>query len=104
MTDVRPESLDGSANALLELAGLLQAGRPESSLANLVESPNAHGEVADRTKAFAEFAQDQYQDGVALLAALSTRLKAAAVGYRGVDATTARTMDSFLTDSTYRTA
>ncbi|GIG85270.1 hypothetical protein [Plantactinospora endophytica] len=45
-TDVRPESLDGSANTLLELAGLLQAGRPELTVSARVASPAAHEEVA----------------------------------------------------------
>ncbi|MEO3746930.1 type VII secretion target [Plantactinospora sp. B5E13] len=104
MTDVRPESLDGSANTLLELAGLLQAGRPEPSLAGRVATPAAHPEVADKTKAFAEFAQDQYQDVVALLTALSTKLKVAADGYTRVDAAAQQKLDSFLTNSTYRPA
>ncbi|ROT32399.1 type VII secretion target [Micromonospora sp. HM5-17] len=104
MTNVKPKSLDGSANTLLELAGLLQAGRPEPSLASRVAAPAAHEEVASKTKAFAGFAQDQYQDVVALLTALSTKLKVAADRYVRVDTAAQQKLDSFLTNSTYRPA
>jgi hypothetical protein len=101
-TDVKPKSLDGSANTLLELAGLLQAGRPELSLSGRVASPAAHEEVAARTKVLAEFAHDQFEDVVALLAGLSTRLKAAASNYANMDAATKQKLDDFLVNSTYR--
>ena len=104
MTNVRPASLDGSANILLELAGLLQAGRPEPHFASWVAAPAAHEEVANRTKDFAGFAQDQYQDVVALLTALSTKLKVASDQYVRVDAAAQQKMNSFLTNSTFRPA
>ncbi|MFC6015424.1 type VII secretion target [Plantactinospora solaniradicis] len=104
MTDVRPKSLDGSANTLLELAGLLQAGRPELTLSGRVTSPTAHEEVANKTRDFAGFAHDQYEDVVALLTALSTKLQVAAGNYTAVDAGAQQKLDSFLTNSTYRPA
>jgi len=104
VTNVRPASLDGSANILLELAGLLQAGRPEPLFASWVAAPAAHEEVASKTKDFAGFAQDQYQDVVALLTALSTKLKVASDQYVRVDAAAQQKMNSFLTNSTFRPA
>ena len=104
MTNVAPQSLDGSANTLLELAGLLQAGRPELTLSGRVATPAAHEEVANKTKAFAEFAHDQYEDVVALLAALATKLQASAVNYTNMDAATKQKLDDFLANSTYRPA
>ncbi|MGX7669444.1 hypothetical protein [Plantactinospora sp. DSM 117369] len=102
MTYVKPKSLDGSANTLIELAGLLRAGRPELTLSGRVATPNAHEEVADRTRVFADYAHDQYQDVVALLSALSTKLKVAAAGYVNADASIQQKVDSFITDSTFR--
>lgn len=102
--DALPPSLDHSANTLLELAGLFQAGRPELALTGRASAPGAHQEIADAVRDFAPFAHDQYQDAVSLLAALSTKLTAASAGYRQADADTARKMDEFLTGSTYRPA
>ncbi len=104
MTNVVPPSLDGSANTLLELAALLQAGRPELTLSGRASTPAAHEEVANKTKAFAEFAHDQYEDVVALLAALATKLKAASANYSNIDAATKQKLDDFLANSTYRAA
>lgn len=100
--DAVPPSLDGSANALLELAGLFQAGRPEPTLTDRTGDPNAHGEVDRAAKAFAGFAADQYQDAVALLSALSTQLAATAGDYRQADDETARRMDAFLRGGKYQ--
>ncbi|MDW5325495.1 hypothetical protein [Plantactinospora sp. KLBMP9567] len=102
MTYVKPKSLDGNANTLIELAGLLQAGRPELTLSGRVATPNAREEVADRTRVFADYAHDQYQDVVALLSALSTKLKVAAGGYVNADASIQQKVDSFITNSTFR--
>jgi hypothetical protein len=102
--DVVPASLDGSANTLLELAGLFQAGRPEPALTDRAGAPKSHPEVGDAAKAFAGFAFDQYQDGVALLAALSMRLAEAAAGYAQTDSASAASIDRFLEGTTYRPA
>jgi len=100
--EAKPASLDGSANAVLELAGLLQAGRPEPALTGRAKEPYAHREVADAAHKFAGFARDQYQDAVALLAALSTRLKDSAQDYGQTDAESARRVAEFLNASTYQ--
>jgi hypothetical protein len=102
--DVVPASLDGSANLLLELAGLFQAGRPELAQTGRVRAPYAHPDVAGATRAVTEFGGDQYQDAVALLAALSLRLAAAADAYRSVDAASAGRIEDLLANSTYRPA
>lgn len=98
---VTPASLDGSANDLLEVAGLLQAGRPELALTGRAKEPYAHGDVADATGTFASFAHDQYEDAVALFAVLSTRLASAAAAYQWTDEEAA---DAFLTFSTLQPA
>jgi hypothetical protein len=99
---VEPASLDGSANTLMEVAGLLQAGRPELALTDRAKAPHAHPDVAAGTHTFATFARDQYQDAVALLAALSTRLTSAAQGYDQTDRDAAARMSDFLTNSRYQ--
>jgi hypothetical protein len=100
-TNVRPQSLDGSANALLELAALLQAGRPEPAISGRVRAPVAHEEVATRTREFAEDAHNQYEDAVALTAALAMKLKTASSSYTSMDAAVKQHLDSFLNNSTY---
>jgi hypothetical protein len=55
-------------------------------------------------RSFGEFAHDQYQDVIALLAALSTRVKTAAVDYQQTDGAVAQDMTRFLTESTFRPA
>jgi hypothetical protein len=103
-TDVKPQSLDDSANTLLELSALLQAGRPELELTGKASSPAAHEDVANKTKDFAQFAHDQYEDVVALLAALSMKLKSASSAYTSMDQATKRKLDDFLANSTYKAA
>jgi len=99
---VVPASLDGSANTLLELAGLLQAGHPELEMTARMKDPATPADVGIATRNFAEFAHDQYQDVVALLAALSTRLSAAAQHYTRADDDSARMMDDYLYSSRYQ--
>ncbi|MFJ8821657.1 hypothetical protein ACIREE_07725 [Streptomyces sp. NPDC102467] len=69
------ESINGNANLLIEIAGLLQEGRPDAELTTLARDPRAHEDVAAQVIRFASFAGDQYLDGVALFAALSTKLR-----------------------------
>jgi len=102
VTNVRPKSLDHSANELVELAGLLQAGRPEPALTGMVAVPATHEHLARVTAEFAGFAGTQFEDAVALIAALSTKLRTAAGAYHAVDARAQATLDSFLGNSTYR--
>jgi hypothetical protein len=82
----------------------LQAGRPELALTGRASSPSAHEDVANKTKEFAQFAHDQYEDVVALLAALSMKLKSAASAYSGMDQATKQKLDDFLANSTYKAA
>lgn len=97
-----PPSLNQSANTLLEIAGLLHAGRPELAMTGKARNPNCHHAVEVATRNFTEFAHDQYQDVVALLAALSTKLSGVAQGYQTVDDQIKAGMDDFLTKSRYR--
>jgi hypothetical protein len=99
--DVNPPSLDGNANGLLEAAGLLLAGQPEPGLVAHVQSPKAHADVVAANDTFAAFAADQYQDAIALLAALSTRLTSSSTEYTTTDADTAGYIDEVLTGSTF---
>jgi hypothetical protein len=101
---VKPPSLDGTAETLTELAGALQAGRPEPAISGKVMVPVAHEDVARLTKDFAEFAQDQFEDVVALLAALSSQTKSVAARYTATDEAIKRTFEAFINDSTLREA
>jgi hypothetical protein len=91
--------LDADAKVLLRLAGRMQAFHPQMSLLELVQAPSAHPDVARAVLAFARFAADQYQDAVALLAALSTNLTNTSELYRDVDAQHAARLEKFLKDS-----
>jgi hypothetical protein len=98
---VDPSTLDASAETLVELSGRLQAGRPDTSLINRgTGEPRTHPEVAQIAASFTTFAADQYQDAVALLAALSAKLKHTSAAYRKIDDDTTKRMDQFLKNST----
>ncbi|MCW6006076.1 hypothetical protein K1W54_16025 [Micromonospora sp. CPCC 205371] len=99
--EVAPASLDGSANVLVELAGLLQAGRPEPGITGQVQDPKAHADVVEVNQTFAAFAEDQYQDAVAVLAALSTQLRSAAGAYAALDEDVAGDIVDVLRNSAY---
>jgi hypothetical protein len=102
MTD--PPALRGAAATLHDLARDLQAGQFDLFLLDWADDPASHPDVAHAMRVFGEFAHDQYQDAVALLAALSTRVRDAADGYQQTDEAAARDMTKFLTDSTFRPA
>ena len=53
---VVPASLDGSANTLLELAGLLQAGHPELEMTGRMQGPAMPADLVIATRDYAEFA------------------------------------------------
>ncbi|MFD5619206.1 hypothetical protein [Streptomyces yangpuensis] len=82
---VNATSIDGSSHLLMEVAGLLYEGRVDGENATVCRAPRAPADVASNVEAFARFAQDQYNDMVVLLAALSTRLKSAGNAYTVVD-------------------
>lgn len=83
--EVDLKSLDGSANLLLEIAGVIQAGRLDKDLGTLARTPHAHPEVGAAVEWFARFAADQYEDLALLLTALSTVLKTTRSNYTKVD-------------------
>lgn len=69
-----PASINHNANILVELAGYLEAGRPDSELAIEAKAPRSHREVGDEVVRFTQFALNQYQDAVALLVSLASKL------------------------------
>ncbi|MEU8521221.1 hypothetical protein [Streptomyces sp. NPDC048577] len=79
---VNAASLDGSSHLLMEIAGLLYEGRMDGENAT---QARAHMDVAAQVDTLARFAKDQYNDMVALLASLSTKLKSAGNNYTTVD-------------------
>lgn len=100
--DAVPPSMEGDANQLLGLAGLYQAGRPEMSMAERLRPPRSPKEVAAAVRDFAAFANDQYEDAVALLAALSTKLSEASAAYVKADDEAARAIDGILVGPRYQ--
>ncbi|MFJ2597432.1 hypothetical protein [Streptomyces erythrochromogenes] len=82
---VNASSVDGSSHLLMEIAGLLYEGRMDGENATTCRAPRAHTDVASNVEVFARFAQDQYNDMVVLLAALSTKLGSAGNAYTVVD-------------------
>lgn len=101
---VNPLSLERAAATLHDLAHDLQAGQFDLFLLDWAGDPRSHPDVARAMRTFGEFAHDQYQDLIALLAALSTRVEASAVGYQQTDQATAQGMTDLLTNSTYQPA
>ncbi|MGW2838617.1 hypothetical protein ACWCWD_12555 [Streptomyces sp. NPDC001493] len=75
--DYNTDSINGNANLLIEIAGLLYEARPDGDLCTMAREPRTHGDVAAQVERFGRFADDQFQDTVALFTALSTRLRAA---------------------------
>ena len=98
---IDPESVNGNSHTLVELAGLLQEGRMDADLATMARAPRAHPDVGKKTTEFASFAHDQYQDLVALLGALATKLKAVGEEHVTTDQRIADALNSFLESGTY---
>ncbi|MER7708123.1 hypothetical protein ABTX81_35195 [Kitasatospora sp. NPDC097605] len=96
-----PTSINGNANLLLEIAGLLRAGRLDGELGTAARQPRSHAEVAAKVEEFARFAVDNYDDLVVLLAALSTALKTTGSGYTQVEAAIAANLAEFVDSSRY---
>jgi hypothetical protein len=86
----RTDSINGNANLLIEIAGFLHEGRPDAELTTMARDPRAHEDVAKQVARFAQFADDQYLDAVALFAALSTRLRTSGSDFVKVDDDTAQ--------------
>jgi hypothetical protein len=89
-------SLNGNSHLLMEIAGLLYEGRMDGENATQARTPRAHKDVAAQVDTFARFAKDQYNDMVALLASLSTKLKSAGNDYTTVDKGVQSQMDAIL--------
>jgi hypothetical protein len=98
---VEVASIDDSAHLLIEIAGLLYAGRLDGDYGTMARAPRAHPDVGVRVQEFASFADDQYQDLVLLLTALSTKLTATGRGYVEVDQRVRAELDQFLATGQY---
>jgi hypothetical protein len=94
-------SIIHNANILVELAGALGAGRPDYDLSRKGCQEALDGAVNQATRGFADFSYDQFQDIVALLAALSTKLHRAGEAYGQTDQANASQIDQYLASSTY---
>lgn len=86
----KAESINGNANLLIEIAGLLHEGRPDAELTTTAREPRTSEDVAKQVARFAGFADDQYRDAVALFAALSTRLRTTGSEFVKIDDDTAQ--------------
>ncbi|MGH3929296.1 MAG: hypothetical protein ACRDTF_04895 [Pseudonocardiaceae bacterium] len=94
-------SIDGSAHLLVEIAGLLHEGRLDGDIGTMARAPRSHPDVGAKVQEFAKFADDQYQDLVLLLTALSTKLKATGHDYVQVDHNTQQDLDQILGSGRY---
>jgi hypothetical protein len=94
-------SIDGSAHLLLETASLLHAGRLDGDAGTMARSPRSHPEVGRKVEEFARFADDQYQDLVTLLTALSTKLRTTGAAYVKVNGAVQADLDRILLDGQY---
>jgi hypothetical protein len=99
--EVNLNSLNNNASLLMELAGALGAGRPDEELSRRACVPASPQDVSDEVRNFAAFAADQYLDLVALLAALSTRLRGASNAYAASENSNSDAVSQFLTESQY---
>jgi hypothetical protein len=95
----RPASLNHNANILVELAGYLEAGRPDGELATEAKAPRSHRELGDEVVKFTQFALDQYQDAVALLTSLATKLHRTGEEHLAVDTQNQEMMNRLLADT-----
>ncbi|GAA2794077.1 hypothetical protein GCM10010470_31220 [Saccharopolyspora taberi] len=93
--------MDGSSHLLAELAGLLKEGRLDSDNATAAKAPRAHRDVGVKVEEFSRFAHDQYQDLIALLGALATKLKATGQQLVSVDQGVADDLDRLLGQGQY---
>ncbi|MGH4008784.1 MAG: hypothetical protein ACRDTH_11625 [Pseudonocardiaceae bacterium] len=96
-----PASIDGSAHLLLEIAGLLHAGRLDGDIGTMARVPRSHPEVGAKVEEFARFADDQYQDLMLLLTALSTKLRTTGNAYVQVDGSVQGDLDEILASGQY---
>lgn len=95
------DSMRMNSNQLLDLSGLLEEGKLDGNLTTLTRAPRAPAPIGDQVEKFALFANDQYQDLIALLGSLATKLKAASDEHITVDAQVANELNQLLSDSVY---
>ncbi|NKY13258.1 hypothetical protein HGA06_03455 [Streptomyces somaliensis DSM 40738] len=98
---VNADSIDGSSHVLLEIAGVLYEGRMDGENATTCRVPRSHHEVSAQLVTFARHAQDQYNDAVVLLAALSSKLTSAGNAYTQYDEAVRAQLDSVLVSGRY---
>ncbi|MCP9962613.1 hypothetical protein LUX05_16780 [Streptomyces somaliensis] len=98
---VNADSIDGSSHVLLEIAGVLYEGRMDGENATTCRVPRSHHEVSAQLVTFARHAQDQYNDAVVLLAALSSKLTSARNAYTQYDEAVRAQLDSVLVSGRY---
>jgi hypothetical protein len=99
--EVDLQSINDSANLLVELAGALGVGRPDHELSHRAGAPASPQDVSDAVRRFADFGADQYQDLVALLAALSTKLQDSRHTYATAEDLNTTVLTRFLQESQY---
>ncbi|GEB52587.1 MULTISPECIES: hypothetical protein [Streptomyces] len=99
---VKGTSINGSSNLLIEIAGLLYEGRPDIDLCTATRVPRTPASVADAVARFVSFAKNQYEDTVALYAALSTKLRTAGTAYAEVDGQKSRDFLRHVLEGDYR--
>ncbi|MFE5208972.1 hypothetical protein [Streptomyces sp. NPDC056600] len=97
----RTDSINGNANLLVEIAGLLYEGRPDAELTTLARAPRTHEDVAHRLETFAWFADGEFLDTMALFAALSTRLRTVGGDFASIEDDTALGFLDDVLDGTY---
>lgn len=101
---VNADSIDGSSNILVEIAGVLYEGRMDGENATMCRVPRAHSDVAANVETFARYAQDQYTDAVVLLAALAGKLRSANNAYAQYDDAVRDRLNSVLVSGHYTEA
>ncbi|MEV7793011.1 hypothetical protein AB0O68_13605 [Streptomyces sp. NPDC087512] len=101
---VNADSIDGSSNILVEIAGVLYEGRMDGENATMCRVPRAHSDVAANVETFARYAQDQYTDAVVLLAALAGKLRSANNAYAQYDDAVRDRLNSVLVSGRYTEA
>jgi hypothetical protein len=99
-----PDSIAGAADSLAEAAHILYGGMIDLATLDQVGEPATQVLFGDALRSFGRYAHDQYNDAIAILAGLSTKLQATADTYRGVDDATQNDMTNLLTRSTFQNA
>lgn len=96
-----PESIDGSAHVLLEVAGLLEARAADMVAGTAASPPVAHAEVGTEVDNLIKSGDVQYRNGTAMITALSANLDDAKHGLVVVDDNAAALLNTFIQDTEY---